>query len=90
MDVKGLNNDGQGFFRDERGRVLTLGKKVSLISILIIAATILTYNGIFRFIVLSSFLELDAEHARQDTARCAAALAREIKHLNTFTHDWAS
>jgi PAS domain S-box-containing protein len=69
---------------------MTLGKKVSLISILIMAATILTYYGIFRFIVLSSFLELDADHARQDTARCEAALAREIKHLNTFTHDWAS
>jgi hypothetical protein len=42
LDVKGLNKDGQGFFRDERGRVMTLGKKVSLISILIMAATILT------------------------------------------------
>jgi len=69
---------------------MTLAKKAALISILVMAAMTLIYFGIFRLIVLRSFLELDAEHARRDTARCEAALAREIKHLNDFTHDWAS
>ena len=50
----------------------------------------LAYYGIFRFIILKSFIELDTRYAEQNMGRCVSAFDREIKHLQKFVLDWSN
>ena len=46
--------------------------------------------GIQRFIIFPSFLSLEQEEAIKDSKRVDHAIHREIHHLDSFAHDWAS
>jgi PAS domain S-box-containing protein len=46
--------------------------------------------GIQRFIIFPSFLSLEQEEAIKDSKRVELAINREIYHLDSFVHDWAS
>jgi len=69
---------------------MSLRNKMVIALLAIMVISLLAYFGIFRTIITRSFIELDSEHAMMDMERCNAALKREIRHLNAFTHDWSS
>ncbi|HQI82047.1 MAG TPA: CHASE4 domain-containing protein, partial [Deltaproteobacteria bacterium] len=69
---------------------MSLRNKMTIILLSIMAVSLLSYYGIFRTVIIRSFVDLDAEYARRDIDRCNAALDRELQQLNAFTHDWAS
>lgn len=69
---------------------MSLRNKILITLLAIMAFSLFSYYGIFRTVIIRSFIELDAEHATMDIERCNAALKREIRQLNTFTHDWSS
>jgi PAS domain S-box-containing protein len=50
----------------------------------------IAYYGVFRFIILKSFIEAERNDAGHDMHRCIAAIDREIIHLDRFVHDWSS
>lgn len=69
---------------------MKLNTKVPLIMLSVVSVLILGYYLVFRFIVYDSFLELDNRLALRNVNRVAHAIDRELKHLDSFTHDWSS
>jgi len=69
---------------------MSLKNKVVVILASIMVFSTLAYYGVFRHIVLRSFIELEDRLAERDMNRCVAALEREIKLLDGFVHDWSS
>jgi PAS domain S-box-containing protein len=63
---------------------------MTVVLVAIMAVLTLAYYGIFRAIILESYIELDQRLAHRDMERCIAALDREISLLNAFVHDWSS
>ncbi len=46
--------------------------------------------AIHRLVFLPSYLALEENAAIKDANRCIQAISRELEHLETFSHDWAS
>lgn len=45
---------------------------------------------VYSLVILPSYAALEQEEATEDVHRCLDALQREIKYLETVTHDWAA
>jgi PAS domain S-box-containing protein len=70
--------------------LMTIHKKILLL--LLISVTL--YTGLVTFfqhyLILPSFLSLEADEARKDMDRCIGALEREVHHLDIFCFDWSA
>jgi sensor domain CHASE-containing protein len=69
---------------------LRLKTKIIGILLLILSLYAGLSFGIQRLAVFPSFLALERMLAERDLNRCIEALRRELKHLDTVTHDWAA
>jgi PAS domain S-box-containing protein len=69
---------------------MTLRKRTLIIVGLTAASLILILYVTLRTIVLSSFAELEEQHARQNVERALGALSDNLAALDTIVFDWAA
>jgi PAS domain S-box-containing protein len=69
---------------------MTLRKRTLIIVGLTAASLILILYVTLRTIVLSSFAELEEQHARQNVERALSALSDNLAALDTIVFDWAA
>jgi sensor domain CHASE-containing protein len=69
---------------------MSLRLKVLLTVLFVLTLSTLLDLGILHLVVLRSFVTLERTAAQRDLARCAQAITREIKHLDTLAQDWAA
>lgn len=69
---------------------MSLRKKTLIIIGITISIFILILYGISHFLLLSSFRELEEQHARQNVARALNALEDHLTNLNMINQDWAA
>lgn len=69
-----------------------LGIRLKILGILVLAVMfyIILTQVVYSLVMLPSYAELEREEGTKDINRCLDALRREIKHLDTVTHDWAA
>jgi len=68
---------------------MKLKSKMVIVLVAIMVILTIAYYGVFRLIILKSFSHLDEQLAKRNMGRCVAALAREVKHLDSFVSDWS-
>ncbi|MBN1763178.1 MAG: histidine kinase, partial [Methanomicrobia archaeon] len=69
---------------------MTLQKKVLITIGAAIVFMVVVLFAISQIFILSSFIELEEEHTRQNVEQVTNALAGEISHIDTITFDWAA
>jgi len=72
------------------GMSMHLRNKMAFILLSIMLVSSAAYYGVFRVIILKSFVELEMKDAEDDMHRAVATLEREYNHLERFNHDWSS
>jgi len=69
---------------------MNLKSKIALIILAVFALYGVLDYGFYRFVVFQKFQELEHRQVRDDLQKAVHAFQREIGHLDSSCHDWAS